>query len=406
MTYLQPNQTTSNTPLDYKNNNLITVCHITSVHPRYDIRIFVKECSSLADAGYNINLIVADGLGDEEKHNILIHDVGVVHGRLNRILLTPNKIYQKVLSLNPSIVHFHDPELMFIGLKLAKRGFKVIYDIHENLPKQVLSKYWIKKPFRPMIAYLVDHLERFVVRRISGVVTVIDSIAERFYAYNINVVIVHNYPYLTELKDHIQSQQPQQSTHSDNNSMVVDWNSRKNQLVYIGGISKIRGIEPLIKSLVLSDLSLDLAGPFSGAGLQDEIQKLDGYHKVHYHGVLSHPDAFKLLTHAKIGLLTLLPVPSYIESLPIKLFEYMAAGIPIVASDFKAWESIILKYNCGIMVNPNDANTIATACLYLINHPDIAKTMGENGKKAVLEYFNWESERTKLDQLYHKLSTK
>lgn len=378
----------------------LEVCHITSVHNRYDIRIFIKECISLSQAGYKVSLIVADGLGDEIKNNISIYDVGKLNGRFKRMFFTPLKIYRQVLELKPKIVHFHDPELMPIALKLKTQGFKVVYDIHENLPKQVLSKYWIKKPLRKIVAFIVDRLELFVVKRMSGVVTVIDSIGQRFYSINPNVVLVHNYPYLQELKNYILPE----NKFLDDVTIINNWKSRQNNLVYIGGISKIRGIKPLINSLAISLLPLELAGPFSGIGLVEESKTWDGYNMVNYHGLLPHDEAFRLLSNAKIGILTLLPVPSYVESLPIKMFEYMLAGIPIVASNFKAWESIILKYNCGIMVDPNSPDDIAKACLWLINNPAEAALKGKNGFDAVLKHFNWEQESIKLIELYTKIS--
>lgn len=370
-----------------------SVCHITSVHPRHDIRIFIKECQSLAEYGYQVRLIVADGLGNDfinytdKTTKVNIYDVGKYSGRLQRMLFTPPKIYNEIIRLRSDIVHFHDPELMLIGLKLAKRGFRVIYDIHENLPKQILSKYWVKKPLRKIIAYTLNQLEIYTVKRIAGVITVVESIAARFRAINSNIEIVHNYPRLAEIHELM---------------LDIPWAKREDKLVYIGGISIIRGIAVVLQSLTLTNLNLELAGTLSGIS-QEELVQLPGFELVNFYGLLSYAAAFKLLTTAKIGILTLLPTPNHVESLPNKLFEYMAAGIPIVASNFSNWQEIITKYDCGICVDPTDPAAIAQACQYLLNNQDIASRMGQNGQMAVLNIFNWEAEMDKLLSFYKNL---
>jgi glycosyltransferase involved in cell wall biosynthesis len=366
----------------------VSICHVTSAHTRYDIRIFVKECVTLANLGYKVSLIVADDLGDEIKHGVNIIDVGKPSRRFSRMLKTPYMIYRKILELKFEVVHFHDPEILLIGYKLAKKGIQVIYDVHEDLPKQVQSKHWIPRMMRPLVSFGVSHLEQFCSKRFVGIITATPIIAKRFSRYNSHVIAVCNYPLLSELSN-----------------LNVNWDSRQDKLSYIGSISRTRGIQELVISLSISHLDLELAGLISGDISLENLSKLDGYQYVNYIGVLDREQIADLLSRVKIGLVTLLPTPSYVESLPIKLFEYMLAGIPVIASNFKLWQDIIKKYECGVLVNPHKPQEIANACVFLLNNQDIAKNMGENGRKAVLNYFNWEVESNKLNSFYKKLKT-
>lgn len=364
------------------------ICHITSVHPRYDIRIFVKECQSLSTA-HDVTLIVADSLGDEYKNGVQIVDVGMaIGGRFTRMKITTDAIYNRLLELKPEIVHFHDPELMGIGRKLAKIGIKVIYDVHEDVPKQVMNKHWIPKLIRPLVSKLVEMQEKYSSAKFAGIICATEIIATRFAGYNQNTLAIHNYPILAEL-----------------NQININWDSRRNALCYLGSISETRGILPLVDSLAVSKLPLELAGPYSNQMIANKIKFSGGYVFVNYHGILNRQEVANLLATVKVGIVTLLPTPSYVESLPIKLLEYMLAGIPVVASDFPLWEQYIKKNNCGIMVDPNDDEAIADACSYLINNQDIAEQMGINGKNAVLKHYVWECESNKLIDFYNELST-
>ena len=385
----------------------LKICHITSVHKRFDVRIFTKECKSLASQGYDVNLIVADGLKDAVIDGISIFDVGAPHRifyRISRVFYITYKIYRKALKLKPDLIHFHDPELMIIGYLLSKNGYKVVYDAHEDLPKQVLAKHWIPRFLRKLTSFAAEKLERYFAKYFAGIVTATEQIANRFKRYNQNVCAVCNYPSLNEMSHFIT-----QTSHASNQNtppQFTPFQQRKNNICYVGSISKSRGIIPLVLSLKHSQLQLELAGIFSGDISLDELHYIDKDKLINYHGVLDRNQIIELLSNVKVGVVTLLPTPSYIESLPIKLFEYMLAGIPVVASNFPNWCNIITTHNCGVMVDPNNPMEIADACIQLINNPDIAHEMGQNGQNAVLKYYNWENETQKLYKFYSNVLIK
>jgi glycosyltransferase involved in cell wall biosynthesis len=360
------------------------VCHITSVHKSNDVRIFHKECISLAENDFEVFLVVPN-TESREQNGVKIIGVEVKESsRIKRFLKTSKMIYKKALEINADVYHFHDPELIRFGIKLLKKGKKVIYDVHEDVPRQILEKYWIPSFFRRLIASVFEKYENRAAKKMSYVITATPFIRDRFLKYNNNTNDIKNYPILQ-------------------NYNKVEWSDKKNLICYIGGIFKIRGIEEILKSLDNTQMGLSLAGLFSPPSLKKELENLKSWKKVIYHGFLGREEINNILSEAKIGIVTLHPTVNYIDALPVKLFEYMSAGIPVIASNFPLWKEIIEGNNCGICVNPLDVNEISEAINYLTENEDIAREMGLNGRKAVEEKYNWATEEKKLMIIYKKI---
>ena len=365
--------------------NRIKVCHITTVHSRYDIRIFHKECMTLAYLEYDVNLVVCDNLGNEVLNGVHIYSVGKYKNRFERLLVYQKKVFNKVLEIKPQMIHFHDPELLFLANKLVRLGYIVIYDVHEDLPKQILNKYWIPKIFRRQCSILAKLLEKYYAKRFHGIITATEILKKRFIAYNnLGTITVGNYPLLHEAKF--------RETEINNETIC-----------YIGSISKSRGIIPLVESLAISKVTLKLAGPFSGDISLDDITKLSGGNFVEYLGILNRTQIVELLNTVSIGIVTLFPTPSYIESVPIKMFEYMMFKLPIIASNFTFWQQMLCEENCALFVNPKSKEEIANSCKILIEDKIKSKNMGENGYNAVIKRFNWNIESQKLKIFYEQL---
>lgn len=357
-----------------------SICQITTVHPRYDIRIFQKICMSLV-SGYKVYLIVADGRGDEVLNGVTIYDVGQrSSSRIKRMFYTSRSAYQKALELDCPVYHFHDPEFLFYGLKLARKRRKVIYDVHEDVPKQTLSKEYINPLFRLIIAKTIKMAEHFVSSRLYAVVAVTPSITHRFKKYNLRTVNINNYPILFT-RD------------------MVEYKNRDG-ICYVGSISRIRGIKELLTSLEFVDTSLKLAGDFESEEFKDELVNDKNWKKVIYYGPVSSSEAAKIVIGSKIGIVTYLPEPNHIDAQPNKMFEYMIAGLPVIASDFPLWREIVMGNECGICVNPQDPIEISKAINYLLNNDSMAESLGKNGARAVSDKFNWNSEKQKLFSLY------
>lgn len=363
------------------------ITHLTSVHSRKDTRIFLKECISLSSS-YDVNLVVADGLGDEVVQEVSIIDVGKANGRLQRILTTTNKIYQKAMELDSDIYHFHDSELLYAGLKLIRHGKKVIYDVHEDLPKLILEKTYLPSWFLPILSKTLDIYEIYTARKFSSVLAATPSIQQRFTSQSITCHNINNYPIIGEL-----------------DTGVVNKEACYN-ICYIGDITRVRGIVELVKALEFTDekTRLLLGGPLNESGLLDELQSLKSWDKVDMLGFVTREQVKDIFAKSVAGMVTFLPFPNHIEAQPNKMFEYMSAELPLIGSNFPLWREIIEGNNCGLCVNPMQPKAIANAINTLIDNKDLVVRMGQEGKKAVLSRYNWGIEEKKLLLIYKELT--
>lgn len=358
------------------------IAHVTTVHPRFDTRIFRKECVTLSGAGYETYLVVADGKGHGAKDGIQIRDVGSTSGRLKRMVLLPFRAMAELRSLKPDVVHFHDPELLPMGLLLKLLGYRVIYDAHEDLPRAILSKHWINPGLRRVIAGLSEWVEDFCARRLSAVVTATPHIAKRFMRVNPKTVSITNYPVL------------------DENSQTLERNPEEKTFFYAGAISRKRAAREMVLAIDKADARLLLAGPFEDPQLRAELEKMPEWERVTYLGFVDHNELWALMARSLAGLLLFHPEPNHINSVPNKMFEYMAGCLPIICSDFEDWRQIIVDNQIGLTCDPEDVNSISTRLLWILNNRDEAERMGAKGRKIVTEQYRWQNEAEKLVSLY------
>jgi glycosyltransferase involved in cell wall biosynthesis len=362
----------------------IKVCHVTSMHRYNDTRIFVKECGSLTKK-YDVYLVASNVESHDENG---IHIIGVSmppHGI--KKMLTTRPIIKAAEKVNADIYHFHDPELMKAGLKLRRNGKKVIFDYHENFAEFLLTKDWLPKLLRKPASKLFYIFEKRNLAQYNAIVSVTPFIVDRLKQYNDNTYQITNYPFSIDIPDHRQ------------------W---EKSICFVGGIVPQWMHHNIIKCLPNTNATYKLAGTFAPESYREELEKEDGWEKVNYVGRVNYQNLFTFIQESSAGV----TIRDYNDpnvgykkgSLGVnKFFEYMMAGVPIISSGNDVWKDIIEKYYCGIIVEPDDCNSIADAINYIMNNPEEAKRMGDNGQKAAKDYYNWESQEAILFDMYDRV---
>ena len=288
--------------------------------------------------------------------------------------------------------HFHDPELLLAALLLSLRGKKVVRDVREDLPRQMLDKHYLPLWIRTVLGGLMERFENFSARRLSAIVAATPVIAARFEGANSRTVLVRNFPALSDVP----------------HERLPPWEYRSNSVAYVGAITAARGLRELVAAMSLwdrrPDVRLKLAGEFSPPGLLDEVKTHPGWQRVDYLGRLERKQVFEVLLQVRIGVMVLHLTPHIRASWPVKLFEYMLAGLPVVASGISLCQQVIKNTGCGIIVSSEAPREIAEALEYLLANPGEAEAMGQRGRHMIEELYNWQSEERKLVELYRDMA--
>lgn len=366
------------------------VCHMTSAHGEEDIRIFHKECTSLANAGYDVYLVERGE--SREKNGVHIVGVGeILHSRLKRVTEGARRVYEAALGLDCDIYHLHDPELLPYGLKLKNAGKKVIFDSHENYTDQIRDRDYIPSFLTKPTAKLYSAYETKAFGRFDGLIHTCLRFGKDPNAGKCrNIAVIYNLPKNEEFYDR------------------YDPSAEKaeNSLCYVGSLSENRGIVQLVRAAHAAGCTLYLAGPFDSDEFRKKLEEMEEYQAVRYAGVLSRDQVCSFVQKCRIGMATLLNVGQYNQddSLPTKAYEYMALGLPVILSRSPYNVRTMNQYAVGLCVDPTSVDEIAWGIRYILDHPDEAEQMGKNGRKAVREELNWKTEEKKLLSLYETIA--
>ncbi len=362
--------------------------HLTSTHRPFDTRVFQKECRSLAKAGYKVTLIVPH-TEDVVVDGVQIRAVPLPANGRERLKRTTRQVYRAALKENrDAIFHFHDGELLPFMMLLKLRGRRVIYDAHEDSPRQMLYQHWIPRILRRPIGMFMWILEWMAGRLLDHIIAAEPIIADYFPKKKVS--LVRNYPMLEEFA-------------ACGNAPYAE---RPPHVGFAGGISAVRGVKELVDALdrVDTTIRLQLAGTFYPKDLQTSVEQMPGWAKVDFKGWVDRTGLINLLSGVRVGVITRHPIDRHLSAFPTKLFEYMAAGLPVVVSDLPTIRPIVERHTCGILVDPLKPEAVAQGLQTLLSDPEKAEQMGKRGYKAITEHYNWDNEVKTLLAVYRSVA--
>ena len=363
--------------------------HLTTAHTPTDTRIFDKEATSLANAGFDVGILAHDP-PQRERNGVEFIDVGSAPSRVDRWRNIP-RAAQIAKQLDASVYHFHDPELIPVGLYLsATTDRAVVYDVHEDYGHVATTREWIPDTASGPLSCAIPTVEKSAARRFDAIVTVSDWIAAPFRNLEPSVTVAHNFPRTETLQPATKRIEREQ----------------KYVLCYVGGIQELRGIYRMLELLdVLRtggvDVELWVLGRWSPdedhAQVDQFIQQHGIEDYVRFPGYLEYEEMFQYLHSADVGL-ALLDVNHYKKGVPTKFFEYLYAGLPIITTPVDAVEKFIPEQYCHIIPQGN-AESAAEAVKTALNRNYSTKEM----QSLVQTEYSWEAEADKLTALYTQL---
>ncbi len=353
-------------------------------HKPFDTRIFHKEALSLASAGFTVTLIIPH-VQSLSKNGVIIKAVPLPQKGWEQLVLCPWRIFLAALrEPRSSVFQLHDSELLLVGIALRLTGRTVVYDAHEDTPLQIAYQHWIPGWVKPFYSLFYRVLEKLAGWFFNAII-VAEPVIARHYPSS-RVTLIRNFP------------------RADSFAAETPHPQRPGVLVYIGLLSKPRGVVEMLEGYRLASekvqLRFVLGGKFAPASLESELLSKFA---VDYRAWLPYDEMIKALYDASIGIIVPHPIERYKTNYPVKLFEYMAAGLPVIASREGESAAFVREGDCGILVDPLSHHEIAEAIVKLVTDPFVARAMGDRGRKLILGKYNWESESTKLIALHERL---
>jgi glycosyltransferase involved in cell wall biosynthesis len=267
----------------------------------------------------------------------------------------------------------------------------VVYDVHEDAPKQIMNKFWIPWWAKRILSTGTMLMERAAAAVFDGIVAATPAIAERFPPGK--TVVVQNFPRLAAARVR--------------EGEAPGFDNRQHTFAYTGGLAAVQGLREIVETAALLPVDLGdavVAGFFDDDALEREVRASRGWKRIRFLGRVTPDEVLDVIHSARCGLVIDHPISNYLESYSTKMFEYMACGVPVVCSDFPFWKRIVADADCGIVVDPMDVEAVAKAVESLCRDPDEARRLGENGRRAILDRYNWDNEFAKLEDLYERIA--
>lgn len=348
------------------------VVHLSTVHHSRDNRVYNKEARGLTEAGFDLTLVIT--ADSDAEHPVRVRALPRVSGRRARLTTSQRNAWRVLTELRPDVLHIHDPELVMLALQWRRHhGTRIIFDAHEDLVKQIDTKPYLSARARPVVRGVARRLVS-LANTFDAVVAATESIAANFS--NPRTVVVRNYPWLADFS-------------------AADAATVPGRVIYAGDLSEERKLSFMCDAVtaarkLVPDAHLSLAGRLLPGA--DAIVAAQPPGVVDHVGLLPPADLPEFLARGQLGLVFLEPLPNYLESLPTKLFEYMGAGVPFIASDFPFWQNEFGCYDAGCFIPSDDAERAGQQIAELLQRPDECRRLGDNGRRAVREHLNFDSQ--------------
>lgn len=364
------------------------VAHVSTVHPSDDPRIYLKECATLAAAGFEV-VLIGRGSAPSVDVGVRFVSIGEARGRLVRMIVLPVRVLLAARRVRAQLYHLHDPELLPVGVVLRLLGARVVYDAHEDLPRQIEYKAYLPRRTRGAVARGAAAMEQGAARILDAVVAATPRIAARFPRSR--VALIQNFPTEREFGE----------------APARPYADREALVAYVGRLTPEIGARVMADAARIAtwdrrDLRVVLAGP-ADADLVADLRRRTSPAPIELPGRIDRDMVVELLQAARVGLVLFQPVANYVEAYPTKLFEYMASELPVVASDFPVWREIVEGVGCGLLVDPTDPEAVADAIRALLDDPERAAEMGRRGRAAVMDRYRWEPQGERLVELYRRI---
>ncbi len=375
--------TTTPTQKDYQKRPVVM---LANGHPTFDTRIFIKEAQTLFGNGYQVSIIIPH-THDEQRGGISILSVPPIRSGFGKLVISPwNILKRAVKQSSQSVFHIHDSDILLVGVFLKLMGRKVIYDAHEDTPLQISYQHWLPGILKKPYAWFYFLLEKFCGWIFDAIIVAEPVIAKYFPTRK--TYLVRNFPMASSFQDH----------------SLSPYNLRTGGIIHVGTLSEVRGLFEMLEGAKLAadkvDFQFVLGGKFTPAGLEKRV--LDSY-SVNYISWVSYSDLVDLLFKAEVGIIIPHPIKRYKTNYPVKMFEFMGAGLPVIASREGESAVFIEEAKCGILVNPKDTLEIGSAIEWLLTYKDEAEAMGQRGQELIFKKYSWENEAKVLLEVYNNL---
>jgi glycosyltransferase involved in cell wall biosynthesis len=371
------------------------VCHFSTVHPAIDARIRDRECLTLTKAGAEL-LLYAVHDRNEAYQGLQIRALPKQTSRLKRFTYAGIAI-KPVLDQRPSVIHFHDPELIVIMLRVKKKckHIKVVFDCHEDSVSHIGLKEYIPRYVKFFIAKMVKYYFKKAALEFDGVITADEGTNAIFKNYGAQPEILFNFP-----PGEIYYQEP-------------DWNfaNRPYDIIYPGCTPryhlqtmfrtahalKKRGL--ITRWLIMAHLDFQDATQW----VRDQMEALDLQGMFDFQPVVPLCELPQFLRKAKIGIIPLPNVAKFHSNIPSKLFDFLLSGLPVVLSDLPPSKPFIQGLDIAIPVKPDDAESYADAIMELLTNNARMTAMGRKAREIAFNRYTWETQAPKLIEMYKKL---